>query len=172
MKLPEKIYELRKANNLSQEQLAEKLGVSRQSISKWESGESSPECERLAALSQVFHVSTDYLLKDTEADELTIRTERLEKGQEELKMEIINTHVKHIRIWSTAFIYVAALGVFLYLQLPLPYLFPDADILTRVIELAAILLIATAISIQVNLRIMKKYMKNLITDAKEKGADK
>lgn len=120
----------------------------------------------------MFHVSTDYLLKDTEPDELTIRTERLEKGQEELKMEIINTHVKHIRIWSTAFIYAAALAVFLYLQLPLPYLFPDADMRTRVIELAAILLIATAISIQVNLRIMKKYMKNLITDAKEKGADK
>ena len=80
MNLSKKIYELRKAHGMSQEQLAEKLNVSRQSISKWESGESSPEIERLIELSDVFDVSTDYLLKSSEVDELTIRTERLEKG--------------------------------------------------------------------------------------------
>lgn len=161
MKLPEKIYELRKANNLSQEQLAEKIGVSRQSISKWESGESSPELERLVALSQVFNVTTDYLLKSNEADELTIRTERLEKKQEKLKVEIINTQIKNIRLFSIAFIYIVALAIFLYLQLPLPYLFPDADVLTRFVEFAIILLIATAICIQVNLKISKKYINTL-----------
>lgn len=163
MKLSEKIYELRKANNLSQEQLAEKVGVSRQSISKWESGESSPELERLVVLSQVFNVTTDYLLKNSEADELTIRTERLEKKQEELKIEIINTQIKNIRILSIAFIYIIAFAIFLYLQLPLPYLFPDADILTRLVEFAIILLIATAICIQVNLKISKKYVNDLNT---------
>lgn len=62
MNLSEKIFELRKARGLSQEQLAEKLGVSRQSVSKWELGESSPETERLTVLSKVFNVTTDYLL--------------------------------------------------------------------------------------------------------------
>ena len=88
MNLSKKIYELRKASGMSQEQLAEKINVSRQSISKWESGESSPEIERLIELSNVFDVSTDYLLKSSEVDELTIQTERLEKGQNDLKSKV------------------------------------------------------------------------------------
>ena len=161
MKLPEKIYELRKASHLSQEQLAEKIGVSRQSISKWESGESSPELERVVALSQVFHVTTDSLLKSNETDELMIRTERLETTQEELKVELIQTQMKNIRIFSIAFIYTVALAFFLFLQLPLPYLTPDADLLTRFVEFAIVLLIATAICIQVNLKLSKKYLHAL-----------
>ena len=62
--LPEKLYTLRKKNNLSQEQLAEKLGVSRQAISKWESGASLPEIENLIMLSECFNVSIDYLVKE------------------------------------------------------------------------------------------------------------
>lgn len=64
MSLSKKIFELRKAGNLSQEQLAEKIGISRQSISKWESGESVPEIERLVELSKIFDVTIDYLVKD------------------------------------------------------------------------------------------------------------
>lgn len=62
--LHEKLYTLRKKNNLSQEQLAEKLGVSRQAISKWESGASLPEIENLIMLSKCFNVSIDYLVKE------------------------------------------------------------------------------------------------------------
>ena len=51
MKLHEKIYTLRKGQNLSQEALSEKLGVSRQSVSKWETGEATPEVSKLLALS-------------------------------------------------------------------------------------------------------------------------
>ena len=64
MKLHEKIYTLRKGQNLSQEALSEKLGVSRQSVSKWETGEATPEVSKLLALSELFGVTTDYLLKD------------------------------------------------------------------------------------------------------------
>ena len=64
MKLSLKLYSLRKNRGLSQEQLAEELGVSRQAISKWESGTAFPESEKLIALSEYFGVSTDYLLKD------------------------------------------------------------------------------------------------------------
>ena len=68
MKLNDKIYELRKKEGLSQEALAEKLGVSRQSVSKWETGEATPEVGKLLALSKLFGVTTDYLLDD-EAEE-------------------------------------------------------------------------------------------------------
>lgn len=70
MKLHEKIYNLRKKEGLSQEALAEKLGVSRQSVSKWETGEATPEVGKLLALSKLFGVTTDYLLND-EAEEST-----------------------------------------------------------------------------------------------------
>ena len=64
MILADKIIELRKKNGWSQEELAEKLDVSRQAVSKWESAQSVPDMNRILLLSQVFGVSTDYLLKD------------------------------------------------------------------------------------------------------------
>jgi transcriptional regulator with XRE-family HTH domain len=67
MNLSEKIQNLRKEKNLSQEELGEKLDVSRQSVSKWESGVAMPEIEKLIMLSEIFEVTTDYLLKEGEA---------------------------------------------------------------------------------------------------------
>lgn len=64
MILSEKITMLRKKNGWSQEELAEKLNISRQSVSKWESGASIPDLERIVNMSQLFGVTTDYLLKD------------------------------------------------------------------------------------------------------------
>ena len=64
MILADKIIELRKKNGWSQEDLAEKLDVSRQSISKWEGAQSVPDMNKILKLSEVFSVSTDYLLKD------------------------------------------------------------------------------------------------------------
>ena len=64
MILADKIVELRKKNGWSQEELAEKLEVSRQSISKWEGAQSVPDMARIIRMSELFGVSTDYLLKD------------------------------------------------------------------------------------------------------------
>ena len=64
MKLSEKIIELRKANGMTQEELAAICNVSRQSISKWEADISLPETEKLLILGETFHVSLDVLLKD------------------------------------------------------------------------------------------------------------
>lgn len=64
MTLSEKIMNLRKKNGWSQEELAERLDISRQSVSKWESGESIPTLEKIIKISEIFEVSTDYLLKD------------------------------------------------------------------------------------------------------------
>ena len=62
--LSDKIARLRRDKGWSQEELAERLDVSRQSVSKWESGVSQPDVDRVLAMSRLFGVSTDYLLKD------------------------------------------------------------------------------------------------------------
>ena len=62
--LADKIIELRKKNGWSQEQLAQKLNVTRQSISKWEGAQSVPDLQKIILLSEIFGVTTDYLIKD------------------------------------------------------------------------------------------------------------
>ena len=64
MALQEKIYKLRKSRGMSQEELAERVGVTRQAVSKWEMGTSVPELETLVALAKCFGVTTDYLLSE------------------------------------------------------------------------------------------------------------
>lgn len=65
MTLGEKIYRLRTERGMSQETLGDALGVSRQSVSKWETDQSVPELDKIVAISETFAVSTDYLLKET-----------------------------------------------------------------------------------------------------------
>ncbi len=64
MEFNNKLYELRKKRGYSQEELANRLNVSRQTVSKWEVGESTPDMEKLVAISDLFEVSLDELVKD------------------------------------------------------------------------------------------------------------
>ncbi len=64
MKFADKILNLRKTNGMSQEDLAEKLNVSRQAISRWEMGTAQPDASNVLQLSKLFGVTTDYLLND------------------------------------------------------------------------------------------------------------
>lgn len=66
MTIADRIQTLRKQSGLSQEQLAERLDVSRQAVSKWESGQSIPDVDKIIALSELFETTTDYLLKGTQ----------------------------------------------------------------------------------------------------------
>lgn len=66
MDLSDRIQKLRKEKGISQDQLANETGVSRQAVSKWESGQSLPDLNKIIALSDYFNVPTDYLLKGTE----------------------------------------------------------------------------------------------------------
>ena len=63
MNLADRIQQLRKRKGISQEELADRIGVSRQAVSKWESGQTSPDLEKIVLLSDYFEVTTDYLLK-------------------------------------------------------------------------------------------------------------
>lgn len=90
MELSEKIILLRKRFGYSQEELAEKLEISRQSVSKWESGASIPDLDRVLKLSSLFNVSTDYLLKNDleESPHISVSEEKIELPE--------NTHVLSI----------------------------------------------------------------------------
>jgi transcriptional regulator with XRE-family HTH domain len=75
MKIGEKIQQLRKANNLSQEQLAVQLEVSRQAVSRWELNESTPDTDKIILISRIFSVTTDYLLLEDSEVSNDIETE-------------------------------------------------------------------------------------------------
>ncbi len=77
MGFAEKIYALRTQAGMSQASLAETLQVSRQTVSKWELGTSYPEIEKLLAISELYHVTTDFLLKDQPASQEDVRMDRL-----------------------------------------------------------------------------------------------
>lgn len=66
MNIADRIQHLRKARGLSQEELADAVGVSRQAVSKWESEQSTPDIDKVVALSDYFETTTDYLLKGIE----------------------------------------------------------------------------------------------------------
>lgn len=66
MNISERIQHLRKLKGISQEELADQVGVSRQAVSKWESGQSTPDIEKIMMMSDLFEVTTDYILKGKE----------------------------------------------------------------------------------------------------------
>lgn len=72
LEIATRLVGLRKANKLSQEALAEKLGISRQAVSKWERAEASPDTDNLIALAKLYHISLDELLKINEEDDSDI----------------------------------------------------------------------------------------------------
>ena len=79
MEIGKKIMELRKKNGLSQEQLADKVGVARQTISKWELGETSPDLKQAKELSKIFNISLDELVDNDIKEILVEKTSNTEK---------------------------------------------------------------------------------------------
>ena len=80
LEIANKLYKLRKKNGLSQEALAEKLGISRQSISKWERAESSPDTDNLISLAKLYNISLDELLLN---DAKEIKDEQAQENSED-----------------------------------------------------------------------------------------
>ncbi len=94
MTVSEKIYTLRTRLGLSQEELAEKLGVSRQSVSKWETGQSAPDLEKIIKLADLFGVSVDELVREKE---------RPQPPQPETKVVYVKEKWKLTRTQTTGF---------------------------------------------------------------------
>ena len=103
MILADKIIQLRKKNGWSQENLGEMLHVSRQSVSKWESGLSIPDLEKILKMSEIFGVSTDYLLKDEIEDVLPSETEADESTARFIDPEYANEYMDLVRKVSVRF---------------------------------------------------------------------
>ena len=99
MIIADKIIENRKKNGWSQEELADRLGVSRQSVSKWEGAQAVPDMKKIIQMSEVFGVSTDYLLRD-EIEEVQLpEVAPVDNGLEEtvrsVSMEEANAFLEH-----------------------------------------------------------------------------
>ena len=93
MEFSEKLSYLRKKAGLSQEQLADRLGVTRQSVSKWESGAAMPELVKLIALSELFGVSVDYLVKDHMAEQEQASGNSSDTARLEQKLDALSRQV-------------------------------------------------------------------------------
>ena len=105
MILADKIINLRKKNGWSQEELAEKLGVTRQSVSKYEGAQSIPDLDKILKLSEIFGVTTDYLIKDELEEEEYVPSQMQENESEsdriihKVTMEMANEYLQMID-WS------------------------------------------------------------------------
>ena len=151
MKLAEKLFELRKEKGWSQEKLAEQINVSRQSISKWESGQVLPEIEKVIELSKIFQVTTDYLLLD----------ENSEKGSTAVILEEDKgkyyKEVTSFDLWQVIYIFVLALAIYLFLA---GSSFPAE--FTAWFWLTFVLLIASAVAINKALKTKQRYLDKVI----------
>ena len=93
MQLGEKLQLLRSRNGISQEELAEKLGISRQSVSKWESGQSIPDLKKLIILSDIYNVTIDSLVKDGDEYDILQETDaKVIDNDTKSTQVIINLH--------------------------------------------------------------------------------
>lgn len=108
MILADKIIQLRKKKGWTQEELAERMNVTRQSVSKWEGGQSVPDLEKIVLLSQIFGVSTDDLLKE----ELEVAEESRPSGETQPVRRITLQEAEeflHLRAWASLRIALATL---------------------------------------------------------------
>ncbi len=114
----DKLIELRKKSGWSQEELAEQMQVTRQSVSKWEGAQSIPDLEKIIRLSELFGVSTDYLLKDDIDIEEKISCVKEETNRYTVSMEEANAFLRAKSETAKPM----ALGVFLCILCPVPLL--------------------------------------------------
>lgn len=119
MILAEKVASLRKKKGWSQEELAEKLGISRQSVSKWESGASIPDIDKIILLSRLFQVSTDYLLKD-ELEENEDTSQETEASDEPVKRSVSVEEANRFMELTRKLAAPQALAVALFVLSPVP----------------------------------------------------
>ena len=91
LEIANRLVALRKKNNLSQEALAEKLGISRQAVSKWERAEASPDTDNLIALAKLYHISLDELLEIHEDEESFVVNESSDGGYTETEQPMGGT---------------------------------------------------------------------------------
>lgn len=106
MNTADRIQHLRKTKGVSQEELADKIGVSRQAVSKWENGQSVPDIEKIILLSDYFETTTDFLLKGIEP------APELEKKYDAAVFTLVGTILNAIGLISSIVIWIDRQRVF------------------------------------------------------------
>ena len=114
--LADNLIFLRNIKGLTQEQVAEVIGISRQSYSKWEQGQCIPDADKLKLLSDIFNVSIDFLLKPSELDALTLKAESLENQQRNLENTIRKKEKTKNIILGCASIYIIAFAIIMLIN--------------------------------------------------------
>lgn len=119
MTFAEKFLTLRKSENMSQEEIAEKLNVSRQAISRWEMGTAMPDAQNLLQISRLFKVSIDYLLNDEVAERINtvVNVEASTNKKRKLKpLYFIAVYIVGLLLFPTVFTSVTA-GKFVFVNI-------------------------------------------------------
>lgn len=109
MEIGNKLNQLRKLSGMTQEQLAEKINVSRQTISKWESDSTSPDLESIVKISRIFHVSLDDLLREAETG-VTNRNDEQITLEDLMKINLHNRKMTMLLIGGLLSVMVSVLN--------------------------------------------------------------
>ena len=113
IEIANRLYELRKKNGLSQEELAEKIGVSRQAVSKWERAESSPDTDNLIELARLYGVSLDGLLFTTEPVERKSAEQSMRTQEDISQLVGAATEMRGLRTLGALFVPLVITGAYL-----------------------------------------------------------
>lgn len=154
MILADKIIKLRKKNGWSQEDLADKMNVSRQAVSKWESTQTIPDLEKILQLSSLFGVTTDYLLKDEIENEEYV-DDIPNSGMKRISLKEANEYITwrkcaSVRIAIATFLCIFSVIVFLFISgvsETSPYHFDHIASMVGLIIMLLIISIAVALFI-------------------------
>lgn len=113
MNIGEKLFELRKEKNLSQEEVAEKLNVTRQSVSKWETGQSTPDFDKILPLCELYEITTEELLTGKKPEVVNVEDNGANNIEENSEENIRNKTADVVS--SSVFIYIVSVAAFLVL---------------------------------------------------------
>lgn len=116
MNIGEKLFELRKEKNLSQEEVAEKLNVTRQTVSKWETNQSTPDFDKIIPLCELFEISTEELLTGNKPETINVEVREEEKTEKILTKEEVKQKSAEV-VSTSVFLYVVAIA-FLMVTIP------------------------------------------------------
>lgn len=155
----DKIIEERKKNGWSQEELASKLGVSRQAVSKWESAGSIPDLKRILQMSELFGVTTDYLLKD-EIEEEPLN-EYTETNTIKVSMEEANQYLDMKSKGSRIVANATSLCILSSVPLIVLGTMTEDHILIGFSLVLLLVLVAVAVYLFVNYGLRESYMQHL-----------
>ena len=123
MNIGDKLYELRRNKNLTQDEVAEKLKVTRQTVSKWETNQSTPDFDKIVPLCELFEIGVEELLTGKKPEETQEGEQKTENNEEKVltKQEVKEKSAKVVS--SSIFIYIAAIA-FLMIAIPVQHANP------------------------------------------------